>query len=49
MLIMLIMLIMNIETNHRYVLNFNQEVIMPYIGLILLLINIAYYIYNSIL
>jgi|GEM_PF-1817898 len=44
----LILLSMNNESHH-YVWNFNQEVIMPYIGLILLLGNIAYYIYNSFL
>ena len=39
---------MNNESAH-YIGNFNQEVIMPYIGLALLLCNIGYYIYNSVL
>jgi hypothetical protein len=39
---------MNNESAH-YNWNFNQEVIMPYIGLALLLCNIGYYIYNSFL
>ena len=39
---------MNNESAH-YNLNFNQELIMPYISLALLLCNIGYYIYNSFL
>ncbi|WP_155858193.1 hypothetical protein [Acinetobacter sp. SFB] len=36
---------MNNESVH-HIQNFNQEVIMPYIGLALLLGNIGYYLYN---
>jgi|MGYP001591313291 hypothetical protein len=33
----------------NYIWNFNQEVIMPYMGLTLLLCNIVYFIYHSFL
>ena len=36
---------MNNHSSH-YVYNFNQELVMPYIGLILVLCNAAYYLYN---